>query len=313
MHRVVVVASHGVVPFDLAAPLEIFRGARLADGRAAYRLTVCGVTRRVATADFELRLRHGLEACRRADTILIPGVGDLTRPVPRSLVEALRAAGGRGVRLASICSGAFLLAATGLLDGMRATTHWRAAAELARRHPAIEVDPNVLFVDEGQLLTSAGATAGIDLCLHLVRRDFGAAVAADAARLSVVALAREGGQAQFIVEPPMPGDGESLTALLEWIEQNPQRDLSLAALARRAAMSTRTLSRRFREQTGTTPARWVARARLRRAQQLLETSGLQVERVASLAGFASTTTLRTRFQHTLGTSPKAYRRSFRGR
>lgn len=311
MHEVVVVASHGVLAFDLATPCEIFRGTRLADGRAPYRLTVCGVTRSLETADFGIRLRAGLEALERADTIIIPGVGDLARPVPRQLVQALRAAAARGARLASICSGAFLLAATGLLAGKRATTHWRAAAELARRHPSIEVDPNVLFVDEGKLLTSAGATAGIDLCLYLVRRDFGAAVAADTARMAVVALQREGGQAQFMVHPPVPSDGESLAPLLAWIERNPQRDLSLAALARRAALSTRTLSRRFREQTGTTPARWVTRVRVRRAQELLETTGHAQERVAGLAGFPSAATLRARFQRVLGTSPKAYRRSFR--
>jgi len=312
MHEVVVVASHGVVPFDLSTPSEIFRGTRLADGRRPYRLTVCGVTRSVETADFTIRLRAGLEALARADTVIVPGVADLDRPVPRELVQALRAAAARGARLASICSGAFLLAATGLLAGKRVTTHWLAAAELARRYPSLEVDPNVLFVDEGNLLTSAGATAGIDLCLHLVRRDFGAAVAADTARMSVVALEREGGQAQFIVHPPPPSDGESLAALLAWIEQNLARGLSLGALARRAGTSTRTLSRRFREQTGTTPAHWVTRARLRRAQQLLETTGHAVERVASLSGFPSPATLRARFQQVLGTSPKSYRRSFRG-
>jgi transcriptional regulator GlxA family with amidase domain len=313
MHRVVVVATHGVLPFDLATPSEIFRRTRLADGRAPYRLTVCGVTRRVETADFEIRLRAGLEALRRADTVIIPGVADLERPVPRALVQALRAAAARGARLASICSGAFLLAATGLLAGKRATTHWLAAAELARRHPAIEVDPNVLFVDEGNLLSSAGATAGIDLCLHLVRCDFGAAVAANTARMAVVALQREGGQAQFMLHPQPPSDGESLADVLAWIEHNTQRDLSLDALARRAGTSTRTLSRRFREQTGTTPALWVARARLRRAQQLLETTGHAVERVATLAGFPSAATLRARFRRVLGTSPKSYRRAFRGR
>jgi transcriptional regulator GlxA family with amidase domain len=312
MHEVVVVASHGVVPFDLSTPSEIFRGTRLADGRAPYRLTVCGVTRSVETADFTIRLRAGLEALARADTVIVPGVADLDRPVPREFVQALRAAAARGARLASICSGAFLLAATGLLAGKRVTTHWLAAAELARRYPSIEVDPNVLFVDEGNLLTSAGATAGIDLCLHLVRRDFGAAVAANTARMSVVALEREGGQAQFIVHPPLPSDGESLAPLLAWIEQNLARELSLGALSRRAGMSTRTLSRRFREQTGTTPAHWVTRARLRRAQQLLETTGHAVERVASLAGFPSPATLRAQFQQVLGTSPKSYRRSFRG-
>jgi transcriptional regulator GlxA family with amidase domain len=275
-------------------------------------VTVCGVTRTVRTADFEIRVAAGLEALRGADTIVVPGVGDLARPVPAALVEALRAAAARGARLASICSGAFLLAATGLLDGKRATTHWRAAAELARRHPEIEVDPNVLFVDEGKLLTSAGATAGIDLCLHLVRRDFGAATAADTARMAVAPLQREGGQAQFILDVPPPADSESLATLLAWAEHNLARDLSLAALARRAATSTRTLSRRFREQTGTTPARWVTRARVRRAQRLLETTGHAVERVADLSGFPSASTLRARFQQVLGTSPKAYRRTFRG-
>jgi len=312
VHEVAVVATHGVVAFDLATPTEIFRGTRLDDGRNPYRLVVCGVARGVRAADFELRMRHGLEALERADTVIVPGVSDIDVPIPRVLVEALRAAAKRGSRIASICSGAFLLAATGLLDGRRATTHWRAAAELARRHPEIEVDANVLFVDEGPLLTSAGASAGIDMCLHLVRRDFGAAVAANTARMSVVALEREGGQAQFIVHPPPPNDGESLAPLLAWLEQNLHRDLSLFALSRRAAMSTRTLSRRFREQLGTTPAQWVARARVRRAQQLLETTGHAVERVASLAGFRSVTTLRVQFQQIVGTSPKAYRRSFRG-
>lgn len=312
MHEVVVVASHGVLPFDLSTPSEIFRGTRLADGRTPYLLTVCGVTRKVETADFEIRLRAGLEALARADTVIVPGVADLDRPVRRELVQALRAAAARGARLASICSGAFVLAATGLLAGKRATTHWLAAAELARRYPSIEVDPNVLFIDEGNLLTSAGATAGIDLCLHLVRRDFGAAVAANTARMAVVALEREGGQAQFILHPPPASDGESLTPLLAWIGQSLARDLSLGALARRAGMSTRTLSRRFREQTGTTPAQWVTRARLQRAQQLLEKTAHAVERVASLAGFRSPATLRAQFRQALATSPKSYRRSFRG-
>jgi transcriptional regulator GlxA family with amidase domain len=301
-----------VLPFDLSTPFEIFRRTRLPDGRAPYRLTVCGVTRTVRTPDFTMRLRHGLEALRRADTIIVPGIDDLDRPVPPALIAALRRAARRGARIASICSGAFVLAATGLLDGRRATTHWLATAELARRHPSIEVDPNVLFVDEGDLLTSAGATAGIDLCLHLVRRDFGAAVAANTARMAVVSLEREGGQAQFIVPAAPPSDGVSLAPLLAWISQNPQRELSLRTLARRAAMSTRTLSRRFREQTGTTPAQYVTRVRVLRAQQLLETTGHAVDRVANLVGFASGTSLRVQFQRVVGTSPKRYRRTFRG-
>jgi transcriptional regulator GlxA family with amidase domain len=312
VHEVAVVATHGVVPFDLATPTEIFRGTRLADGRHPYRLVVCGVTRVVRAADFEIRLRHGLEALARADTVIVPGVADVDAPSPRGLVQALRAAEKRGARIASICSGAFLLAATGLLDGRRATTHWRVAAELARRHPEIEVDANVLFVDEGKLITSAGASAGIDMCLHLVRRDFGAAVAANTARMSVVALEREGGQAQFIVHPPAPSDGESLATLVAWIDQNLHRDLSLFELARRAAMSTRTLSRRFREQMVRRP-RSGSRARACAARsscsrrRATPSSGSRASRDSD-----SATTLRVQFQQIVGTSPKAYRRAFRG-
>ncbi|WP_344732642.1 GlxA family transcriptional regulator, partial [Spinactinospora alkalitolerans] len=213
-------------------------------------------------------------------------------------------------RIASICVGAFVLAATGLLDGLRATTHWAATPELARRHPAVEVDPDVLFVDNGQFLTSAGAAAGMDLCLHMVRRDHGSAVAADAARIAVMPLERDGGQAQFIAhEPPAP-DGASLEPLLRWMEENAHRELTLDDIARHGAVSTRTLGRRFREQTGTTPLQWLNRARLRRAQHLLETTVHPVERIAGQVGFGSATTFRDRFKRLVGTSPHAYRRAF---
>jgi transcriptional regulator GlxA family with amidase domain len=213
--------------------------------------------------------------------------------------------------VASICSGAFVLAATGALDGLRATTHWRVAAELARRHPEIEVDAGVLYVDNGRVLTSAGAAAGLDLCLHLVRRDLGAEVAANVARDAVMPLERAGGQAQFIVHEPPTGDDSSLAPLLAWLEQNLRKELPLPAIARRAAMSTRTLSRRFREQVGTTPALWVTRARIRRAQRLLETTALSVEQVAAEVGFGSPAVLREHFGRIVGTNPLAYRRSFK--
>lgn len=312
MHEVAVLAPPGVVPFDLAAPCEVFGRTRLPDGRPAYGLKVCGFTRVVATHAFELKPPFDLSALADADTIVIPGIDDLDRPVPRELVQAIRDAAERGARIASICTGAFILAATGLLAGKRATTHWVAAAELARRHPAIDVDPAVLFVDHGNLLTSAGAAAGLDLCLHMVRSDYGAAVAADAARLSVMPLERDGGQAQFITHPPPPCAGESLAPVLEWIEENTRRELSLDQIARRAGMSRRTLSRRFREQTGTTPAQWVTQARIRRAQQLLESTDTSIEGVARAVGFASPSTFRARFQRIVGTSAQAYRRSFRG-
>ncbi len=311
MHVVAVVALDGVIPFDLSTPVEVFGRVRLPGGQAGYQVRVCGVTRDVNAGAFTLRTHAGLDELARADTIILPGVADPAAPVPAELVKAVRAAAAKGTRIASICTGAFVLAATGLLDGHRATTHWLAAAELARVHPAIEVDPHVLYVDEGQLLTSAGAAAGLDLCLHMVRRDHGSAVAADTARLSVMPLERDGGQSQFIVhEPPAP-DGSSLEPLLRWLEGRLGDPLTLGDLARRAAMSSRTLSRRFREQTGTTPLQWLLRSRVRRAQHLLETTGHSVEAIASKVGFGSATTLREHFQRVVTTSPQAYRRAFR--
>lgn len=201
MHTVAIVALDGVVPFDLSIPTEVFGRVRLPGGGEGYQVRVCGVSPEVHAGAFVMKTRHGLSALARADTIILPGITDVSAPAPPRLLSALRAAAARGTRIASICSGAFL-AAAGLLDGLRATTHWLATEELARRHPAVQVDPNVLYVDNGQLLTSAGAAAGLDLCLHLVRRDYGAAVAADAARLAVMPLERTGGQSQFITHVP---------------------------------------------------------------------------------------------------------------
>ncbi len=311
MHVVAVVALDGLVPFDLSTPCEVFGRARLASGRAAYQVRVCGVTPEVDAGAFGLRVRYGLDELRRADTVMVPGVAELRRPIPAELLDAIRESAARGVRVASICTGAFVLAATGLLDGLRATTHWLAAEELARRHPAITVDPNVLYVDTGQILTSAGAAAGLDLCLHMVRLDYGSQVAADTARASVMPLERDGGQSQFIVHAPPTPDGSSLEPLLRWLEENLHESLSLNAIAAHAALSVRTLNRRFREQLGTTPLQWLLRARVRRAQQLLETTGHSVEVVAARAGFGSATALREHFQRFVATSPQAYRRSFR--
>ena len=310
-HLVAVVAFDGVVLGDLATPCEVFGRARDSKGRPPYDVRVCSAAREVKSTHLALRVPWRLSCLRRADTVIVPGIDDLDRPFPEPLLRAIRRAAERGARVASICSGAFLLAATGLLDGRRATTHWRSAAELARRHPAIDVDPDVLYVDNGNLLTSAGAVAGHDLCLHLVRRDLGAEVAAQVARMAVMPLERAGGQAQFIVHEPPTSDGASIGPLLAWLERNLGRDLSLPVIARQAAMSTRTLSRRFREQAGTTPALWVTGARVRRAQRLLETTDLSVERVAAEAGFGSSAVLRERFGRIVGTNPQAYRRTFR--
>ncbi|WP_327120789.1 helix-turn-helix domain-containing protein [Nocardia sp. NBC_01730] len=313
MQTVAVLALDQVVAFDLATPAEVFGRARLPDGRPAYRVRVCGAAPTVDAGVFTLRPPWGLEALADADTIVVPGCSDPSLRVPDEAIAALRRAAAAGTRIASICSGAFILAATGLLDGYRATTHWLAAAELAARYPAVEVDPDVLYVDNGQLLTSAGAASGIDLCLHMIRRDYGSAVAADAARLSVVPLEREGGQAQFIVhdQPPTPR-GSTLEPVLLWIQDNAAKDLTLDDIAAHAGMSTRTLNRRFREHTGTTPLQWLLRARVRQAQHLLESTGHPVDRIAGQVGFGSPTAFRDRFKRVVGTSPHSYRAAFHG-
>jgi transcriptional regulator GlxA family with amidase domain len=311
MHTVAVLALDQVIPFDLSTPIEVFTRTRLPDGRPGYRVRVCAEREEIDAGAFTLRPRWGLDALRDADTVVVPGVSDPTALPSPEVCDALRAAAADGTRIASICTGTFPLAATGLLDGLRVTTHWLAAGLLASRHPRLDVDPDVLYVDNGRILTSAGAAAGLDLCLHMIRRDYGSAVAADAARLSVMPLEREGGQAQFIAydHTPTP-QGSALESLLEWLRANLGRELTLADIAAQAGTSTRTLIRRFREQTGTTPLQWLHRARIRQAQHLLETTGHSVERIGSQVGFGSPTAFRDRFKRTTGVSPQAYRRTF---
>ncbi|TDD03815.1 helix-turn-helix domain-containing protein [Nonomuraea deserti] len=312
MHTVAVLALDQVVAADLATPIEVFGRARLADGRRPYRVLVCAPTPQVDSGAFTLVAPHGLEALAEADTIVVPGCSEHASPPGPEVLDALRAAVAAGTRVASICAGAFVLAAAGLLDGLSATTHWVAARRLAESFPRVDVRPDVLYVDNGQILTSAGAAAGMDLCLHIIRRDLGSAVAADSARLAVVPLEREGGQAQFIVhaQPPVPR-GSLLEPVLSWIEDNLAQEITLARLAARSGLSERTFSRRFREQTGTTPLQWLLRARVRRAQFLLETTDHGVERIAAQAGFGSATAFRERFRRVVGVTPQSYRSSFR--
>jgi len=312
MHIVAVLALDGVVAFDLATPIEVFNRTRLPDGTAGYEVRVCAGADEVDAGAFVVKAPWGLAALDTADTIILPGCADPALPVPDEVLDRLRAAARRGTRIASICVGAFVLAATGLLDGARATTHWRAADLLAELYPAVEVDPAVLYVDGGQFLTSAGAAAGLDLCLHLIRRDYGSAVAAGTARFCVMPLERDGGQAQFVVheQPPAPR-GAMMEPLLRWLEESSGRDLTLDEIAAHAGMSTRTLNRRFREQTGTTPLQWLHRARIRRAQHLLETTAHSVDRIGGQVGFGSPTAFRDRFKRIVGTSPHAYRHAFR--
>ncbi|MDT0304212.1 GlxA family transcriptional regulator [Streptomonospora wellingtoniae] len=311
MHTVAVLALDRVIPFDLATPIETFTRTRLPDGRPGYQIRVCAERPEVDAGAFTLRAPWGLDGLEGADTVIVPGTAAPATPLPSAVRDALRAAAAQGTRIASICSGTFPLAASGLLGGLRATTHWAAADALAAAHPDIDVDPGVLYVDNGQILTSAGAAAGLDLCLHMIRRDYGSAVAADAARLSVMPLEREGGQSQFIVHDHAPApQGSALEPLLAWLQENLAADLTLADIAARAGTSTRTLIRRFREQTGTTPLQWLHRARIRQAQHLLETTRHSVERIGGQVGFGSPTAFRDRFKRTTGVSPHTYRRSF---
>jgi AraC family transcriptional activator FtrA len=255
---------------------------------------------------------HHVRILSRAGTIVIPNWRDLDEPPPAAMLEALRAAHRRGARLMSVCSGAFVLAAAGLLDGKRATTHWRHAGKLAAKYPNVQVEPSVLYVQDDRVYTAAGSAAGIDLGLHLVRQDYGSAIANQVARRMVVPPHRDGGQSQFVADalPAAPkGDG-TLAPIMEWASGRLDQPLDAATLARKARMSPRTLARRFETQAGTTPHQWLTHQRVLAAQRLLETSNASIERVAELSGFATPETLRHHFRRRVGTSPVAYRRRF---
>jgi AraC family transcriptional activator FtrA len=311
-HHVVAVAIDGCVLLDVAIPVHVF--GYHDDDR--YRLTLAGCRRgpvRTSTG-IVLHAEAGLGALATADTIVIPGCDDVEAPPPEALLRALRAAARRGTRLMSICTGAFVLASAGLLDGRPATTHWRYTAALAARFPAVRVDPGVMYIDDGDILTSAGVAAGLDLCLHVVRRDYGASAAVAVARLTVVAPHRDGGQAQFIERPlTQPDAGASLSATRAWALEHLHEPLGLARLARHARVSPRTFSRRFRAETGTTPLQWILTQRITRGMQLLEHTDLPVTAVAAAAGFPSLAAFRRHLTRTASTTPSAYRRTFQDR
>lgn len=311
---VAVAVCHGVSPFELGVVCEVFGLDRSADGLPAYDFAVCsaesGPIR--TNSGFELQTSHGLDRLATADLIAVPAWRSLDEEPPAALLDALRAAVDRGARVMSVCSGAFVLAAAGLLDGRRATTHWRYAEALARRYPAIDIDRDVLYVDADPVYTSAGSAAGIDLCLHLVREAHGSAVANAVARRMVVPPHRSGGQAQY-VETPVPErrSGEDLAEVLDWAVTHLDDDLSVEVLAGHALMSPRTFARRFVTSTGTTPHRWLLEQRMLLAQRLLEQGDLSVEEVARRCGFGAAATLRHHFGRWRGTSPQAYQRTFR--
>jgi transcriptional regulator GlxA family with amidase domain len=309
-HRVAVLVLEGAKPLDVGIPAQIFTTRQ----SMPYEVRVCGAQPGPVTGGDGLsyHVADGLEAFEWAETIFIPGYRhpDQEDP-PAAVVDALRAAHDRGARLAAISTGAFALAATGLLDGKRATTHWHYAKALAARHPLVQVDENVLFVDEGDVLTSAGAASGIDLCLHLVRRDHGVALSNHVARRLVAAPYRSGGQAQFVPRA-LPDDlGELFAATRHWAIERIDEPLTLDDLARNANVSTRTFSRRFVEDTGYTPMQWILRARVDLARELLERSDLGVEQIAARVGLGTGANLRLHFHRVLGTSPTEYRHTFR--
>ena len=312
MHSVAILAFDGVVSFDLGIACEVFGTVRLTGGEPAYHVEVCGESRHLRSHAFRLEVPYGLDRVAMASTVIIPGVQDPEVTVGRPVLEALHSAWRHGARLASICTGAFVLAQTGLLDGRRATTHWLSAAAFKRRFPEVDLDPEVLFVDEGTLVTSAGALAGMDMCLHLVGRDHGQAVAAHAARLAVAPLHRDGGQAQFI-QRDLPRAEDSLAPLLDWLLAHLNQPVGVEALAARVNTSPRTFARRFRQQTGTTPLQWLLMARVRRAQEMLETGDEPIEAIATATGFEAPVTFRARFHKVVGISPTAYRRRFEGK
>lgn len=278
-----------------------------------YQFSSCSIDggELATTTGFSLRPDSGLEAMESADTVVVPAYLDLFSPPPGEVVEALRAVAARGARVLSVCAGAFALAHAGLLDGRRATTHWAFAEELARRFPAIAVDAEALYVDEGEVMTSAGLSAGIDLCLHVIREDCGAVVGERVARHMVAAPHREGGQAQFIERPAAAREGGSLEATRRWATERLAEPLDVAAMAGHAGVSPRTFARRFRGETGTTPLQWLLAQRVGEARRLLEESDLPVDAVAWRAGFGTAASLRDHFRRATATTPTAYRRSFK--
>lgn len=306
----VILVLDGALPLDVGIPAEVFHP----ETGFPYAVSVCGIEAGTVPAHggFGYAVPRGLEALAGADTIVVPGYAPAGRPLPTEVPEALHSAASRGVRIASICYGAFALAEAGLLDGLRATTHWDAAEQLAQRHPDITVEPNVLFVDQGSILTSAGAAAGLDLCLHIVRRDLGVSAANEIARGLVTAPYRSGGQAQYLPTNSSVPRGQTLAATREWAIARLDQQLTIDVLAAHARMSPRTFLRRFAEETGSTPLQWILRARVDAARELLESTSLSVDQIADRVGLGTGSNLRLHFRRVVDVSPSEYRATFSG-
>ncbi|MFJ9728687.1 GlxA family transcriptional regulator [Streptomyces sp. NPDC101209] len=315
LQNVAAVVLDGVNPFELAVVCEVFGTDRSDDGLPVYDFAVASAEGPVlgTRSGFSLHVEHGLERLEEADLIAVPaGARFETRAFPPELLDALRRGVDRGARVLSVCSGVFVLAAAGLLDGRRCTVHWHHADELARAYPRLTVEPDVLYVDEDPVITSAGTAAGIDACLHLVRKEQGPEVANKIARRMVVPPHRDGGQAQYI-ERPLPKQAcDTVGEVLAWMERHLDEEVTVEQLAERAHMSPRTFARRFQQETGTTPYRWILRQRVLLAQRLLEATDETVDAIAGRTGFGNAAALRHQFVQAIGTTPQAYRRTFRG-
>ena len=314
-NTVAVIAFNNINPFQLSVPCAIFGEDRTNAGVPKFNVLVCAAENGVlqTTAGFTIAPRYGLKDLRRADTIIVPSWRDTAELPPQPLLDALRKAHKRGARVVGLCLGSFVLAAAGLLDGRPATTHWFWADELARRYPLIDVNPDVLYVDDNEIVTSAGTAAGIDCCLHLLRKQYGAKIANHVARRMVVPPHRQGGQAQYIQQPVRASAAtDHFAKVLDWTKRNLDKPLSLDMLAERARMSRRTFTRRFRQVMGNTVGEWLISQRLGLAQQLLETTNNPIDRIAEMAGFGSTASLRQHFNHAFNISPSNYRREFGG-
>ncbi|MFC4942638.1 helix-turn-helix domain-containing protein [Pseudonocardia sp. GCM10023141] len=310
MHSVALAVTHGTPLFELASACEVF-GSDRELAQPWYSLTICGNDSADVGGWLRADVRGGLDDIAAADTVIVPACRDVDEPLPAGLVDAVRAAHDAGARVASLCTGAFVLAAAGLLDGRRATTHWAHADVLAARYPLVQVQPDVLYVDEGRVLTSAGKAAAMDLCLHIVRIDHGASVANALARNLIVPPHRPGGQAQFIPAAVSHGRDHVLVGLMSWVSARLDQNLTVQDLARHANMSSRNLARHFNAVAGTSPLQWLLTQRVGRAQELLENTDVSVEQIASRTGMGTATTLRRHFHRLLDTSPDAYRRTFR--
>jgi transcriptional regulator GlxA family with amidase domain len=307
---VAIAATDGMLHFELALAYEVFGTQPDAVPGPWYDVRVCG-THTIRLGRFLLEPDCGLGGLPGAGTVIVPGLADINRDLPADLVEAVRAAHESGARVVSLCTGVFVLAAAGLLDGLRATTHWAHVDALTARYPRVTVDPDALYVDNGSLLTSAGKAAAMDLCLHLVRRDHGPAIANIVARRLVVPPHRAGGQAQFVSTPVPAQDDHPLADLLPWVMRRLDQPLTVEDMARQSRMSSRHLTRHFRSSTGTTPLQWLLTQRIRRAQELLESTNDSVDAIASAAGMGTATTLRRHFHRTVGVPPDTYRQTFR--